>query len=117
MKKEDRLMYRVELHAEVMEQDLQKLPLEVLEEVYLYIEKYETNPYKYSIKLYDRGDLNLEGYRKTYIANATYRIVFSIENNIAKVVEIVAVGRRQNKEVYKTAFARITQGEQNGTTK
>ena len=29
------------------------------------------DPLKYSQKLFNKDDLNLEGYRKTYIANAT----------------------------------------------
>ena len=32
--------------------------------------------------------------RKTYIANATYRIVIKVEDNITKIVEVVAVGKR-----------------------
>ena len=35
-----------------------------------------------------------------YVANATYRIVIKVENNVTKVVEVVAVGKRENKEIY-----------------
>lgn len=72
--------------------------------VLISIDEYEKDPYKYSQKLYNKNGINLEGYRKTYVANATYRIVIKIENNIAKVVEVVAVGKRQNKEVYEEAL-------------
>ena len=51
--------------------------------------------------------LNLQGYRKTYLANATYRIVFKIEENKIKIVEIIAVGKREDKQVYKDAYSRI----------
>lgn len=99
-------MYSIEFHPEVFE-DFEKLSDEVLKEVAEYFQKYKQDPFKYSSKLYNLENLNLEGYRKTYIANATYRIVIKIEKNIAKVVEVVAVGQRQNKKVYEEAFKRI----------
>lgn len=99
-------MYKVEYNPEV-KNDLLKLPLEVLQEVAGFFIKYETEPLKYSSKLYNQSSINLEGYRKTYVANATYRIVLKVENNIAKIVEVVAVGKRENKEVYTEAFNRI----------
>ena len=74
-------MYNIEFHPKVFEDDFEELSNEVLEEVLLYFQKYKQNPFKYSSKLYNLGKLNLEGYRKTYVANATYRIVIKIENN------------------------------------
>lgn len=99
-------MFRVEYYPEVKD-DLAILPLDILQEVAEYLKKYENDPFKHSSKLHNLGKLNLEGYRKTYVANATYRIVIKIENNITKIVEVVAVGKRQNKEVYEEAFRRI----------
>lgn len=80
---------------------------DILDEVKDYFKKYETDSLKYSQKLFNKGGLNLEGYRKTYLANATYRIVIKVENNIAKIVEVVAVGKRENQEVYEEAFRRV----------
>ena len=68
------MLYKVEYNPEVKE-DLLKISLPVLQEVADYFKKYESEPLKYSSKLYDYGNINLEGYRKTYVANATYRIV------------------------------------------
>jgi mRNA interferase RelE/StbE len=99
-------MFKVEYDPEVKD-DLAILPLDILREVAEYFKKYENDPLKYSSKLHNLGKLNLEGYRKTYVANATYRIVIKIENNVVKIVEVVAVGKRQNKEVYEEAFSRI----------
>ena len=99
-------MFTIEYHPEV-KADLAILPLNILQEVAEYFKKYEKDPFKYSSKLHNLGKLNLEGYRKTYVANATYRIVIKIENNVAKIVEVVAVGKRQSKEVYEEAFRRI----------
>ncbi len=100
------MLYKVEYNPEVKE-DLLKISLPVLQEVADYFKKYESEPLKYSSKLYDYGNINLEGYRKTYVANATYRIVIKVENNVTKVVEVVAVGKRENKEIYIEAFNRI----------
>lgn len=100
-------MYSIKLHPKVIKEDLDKIPDEVLKEVLFYFEQYKVDPFKYSGKLYDIGKLRLKGYRKTYIANAKYRIVIKIEKDIAKIVEVVAVGSRHNKEVYEEAFNRI----------
>ncbi|WP_198304767.1 type II toxin-antitoxin system RelE family toxin [Arcobacter vandammei] len=99
-------MYKLDLLDEV-ENDLMQLSDEILSEVIDYFEKYEIDPLKYSQKLFNKGGLNLEGYRKTYLANATYRIVIKVENNIAKIVEVVAVGKREKNEVYEEAFKRV----------
>ena len=98
-------MYSLEYFPEVKE-DLSALSKEVLEEIFEYFEKYRVDPYKYSQKLYSQGGLNLEGYRKTYVANATYRIVIKIEDDVAKVVEVIIVGKREDKEVYQVASKR-----------
>jgi len=105
-------MYKLEYFPEV-KNDLIQLPDNVLKETMSYLTKYKTEPFKNSSKLYNQGDINLEGYRKTYLANATYRIVLKIENNIAKIVEIVAIKERENKKVYKEAYDRIIQKESN----
>lgn len=99
-------MYRLEYFPEVKD-DLSKLTSDILKEVALYFKKYKTEPFKYSSKLHNLGDLNLEGYRKTYVADAKYRIIIKIEKDVAKIVEVVAVGERQDKKVYKEAFSRI----------
>ena len=100
-------MYKLDFFEEV-ESDLLALPQDVFEEANKYIKKYMEDPLKYSQKLFNKDDLNLEGYRKTYIANATYRIVIKVEDNITKIVEVVAVGKREHKEIYKEAYKRIS---------
>ncbi len=99
-------MYRVELIYEAQE-DLAVLPKDILHEVKDYLYKFQNDPYKYSKKLYNQGGLNLKGYRKTYLADATYRIVLKIEDDIIKVVEVVSIGKREDKEVYREAHIRI----------
>lgn len=100
-------MFKVEYFPEVKE-DIALLPLEILTEVREYFKKYEVEPYKYGKRLYDYKDTKLSECYATYVANATYRIVYTIENNVAKIVEIVAVGKRELKEVYINAHNRIT---------
>lgn len=99
-------MYKIEVLSEV-NGDMEKLSDRILNEVFEYFEKYETEPYKYSQTLHNKFGLELEGYRKTYVANASYRIVIKIENGVAKIVEVVAVGKRKNKEVYKITHERV----------
>jgi len=95
-------MYKITYFPEVIE-DFESIPNDVLDEARKYIKKLKANPYSCSLPLYG----NLSTCRKIYIAKATYRIVIQIENNIAKIVEIVAVGKRENKEVYSEASSRI----------
>ena len=99
-------MYKVIPFDEV-ENDLFILPDNIVNEVLNYLHKFQTNPYKYTKPLYNQGGINLQGYRKTYVANATYRIISKIEEDTIKIVEVVAVGKRENKEIYKEAAKRI----------
>ena len=99
-------MYKLNIINEAME-DIRSLSDEILYEVLDYLNKYQTDPYKYSKPLYNQGGLNLQGYRKTYVANATYRIVIKIKDDVAEIVEVITVGKRENKLVYKEAYSRI----------
>lgn len=100
-------MFKIEYFSEA-KSDILNLPKEVLAEVKTYLKKYETSPLKYSQKLYNKFGLELEGYRKTYVYNASYRIIIKVEDKIAKIVEVVAVGQRQDLEVYKEAHKRVS---------
>ncbi len=96
-------MYKLLFHP-LVTKDLDELSDEIAKEVFLYFVKYKSDPYKYSLPLYNQGNIKLQGYRKTYVADASHRIIIKIENNIAKVVKVVAIGSRKNKEVYHKAF-------------
>lgn len=99
-------MYNVEIMPEVYE-DLKFLDDAIVKEVIEYFYKYETNPHKFSQPLQSKFGLDLQDCRKTYVANATYRIIIKIEGKTAKIVEVVAVGKRENLEVYKNAHKRV----------
>ena len=62
---------------------------------------------KYTLPLYDMDGRNLQGCRKTYFSNAEYRIVSKLENGVINIVNIIAVGKREDMEVYKLASQRI----------
>ena len=98
--------YKLVYFNEVKE-DFLSLPNDVVKEAYEYIQKIKKNPYKYTQKLKDLGNIKLSGYRKTYFYNAKYRIISKIENGLIKIVKIVAIGKRKNKEVYYKAYQRI----------
>lgn len=98
-------MYDIEYHPEVFN-DLMALSNEILQETVEYIEKYKNDPYSCSQPLYNQNGRDLRGYRKTYIANATYRIVFNVVNNKLQIVNVIAVGPRDNMQVYNDAFSR-----------
>jgi len=57
------------------------------------------------IKLGNKNNLNLTGLKKVYFNNKKHRIVYEIiEDKI--IIYIIAVGKRENMEVYKKASAR-----------
>jgi len=99
-------MYKIETFEEV-ENDLLLLPKEVLMEVLAYFEKYTLNPFQYSQPLENKGGHDLSACRKTYIANATYRIIIHVDKGVAKIVSIICVGKRNQMDVYNTAHARL----------
>lgn len=100
-------MYKLKYFDEV-EGDLDALDEQTYDEVVSYFEKYKINPIAYSQPLHEQDKLDLRGYRKTYVANATYRIILKVQNDIAQIVHVVAVGERDQKKVYLEAFLRIT---------
>lgn len=100
-------MYKLKYFDEV-KSDLDELDDKTYDEVVGYFEKYKVNPIAYSQPLNEQGGLDLRGYRKTYVANATYRIIIKVEKEIAQIVNVVAIGERDQKKVYLEAFLRIT---------
>ena len=95
-------MYRLDFHEKIHD-DLLCIPQEIVKEVVGYFENIKSNPYACSLPLFG----NLSACRKIYIAKAQYRIVIKIENNMAKIVQIITVGKRQDKIVYTEADQRI----------
>lgn len=110
-------------------QDLELLPDEVLDEVEIYLEKLQDNIYL-GQPLYDRKDSKLKGCRKLFIADRTYRIVYQVKmgnvyvleidnapEEIKNVARVVAIGLREDKEVYKNAHDRIALDKESDSNK
>lgn len=70
------------------------------------LRKLETAPFL-GEHLGNRASLNLTGYYKLYAAQKSIRIVYRIiEQKV--MVEVVAVGKREDMSVYKTSLKRIS---------
>jgi mRNA interferase RelE/StbE len=92
---------------EDVENDLDLLEDEIYNEAYKYLKLLEENYEKYSLPLYDMDGRDLKGCRKTYFCNAEYRIVSKLENGVINIINVIAVGKREDMEVYKTAHQRL----------
>jgi mRNA interferase RelE/StbE len=97
-------MYIIDYHNDV-EKDFKDLGNRVTILALKKIEKLLENPIM-GDKLGNKANLNLTGLRKVYIDNKRVRIVYKVIENKIKVF-VVAVGKRDDMEVYKKASSRI----------
>jgi hypothetical protein len=97
-------MYEIRYIQEQLSNDFAKIPLEARKEAIKYFKLFEEDYDKYTLPLYDMDGRNLQGCQKTYFGDAKYRIISKPINDI---INIIAVGKRENMEVYKTASHRI----------
>lgn len=96
--------------------DLRELPLSVLSECTQKLMELEQN-INLGQYLEDKNNRNLLGCYKIYFAKAKYRIVYTKKKGAVKIVEIaetdnsvakiIAIGKRNNQEVYKKAYERL----------
>jgi mRNA interferase RelE/StbE len=101
------LPYKVVLTAQAA-QDFRTLDGSVKEQVARQLRKLETAPLL-GEHLGNRGGLDLTGYYKLYAARKAIRIVYRIVE-MDVIVEVVAIGKREDFEVYREAFKRILKG-------
>ncbi len=101
-------MKKITLSIEV-ENDLDLLDDDVYDEAYKYFKLLEQDYEKYSLPLYNIDGRDLRGCRKTYFFNAEYRIVSNLENGIISIINVIAVGKREDLQVYKIAHQRLKQ--------
>lgn len=59
--------------------------------------------------LENKRGLNLTGCRKVKLKKQGIRIVYRIDGEEVEVVDIIAIGKRADEEVYKAAYERLTQ--------
>jgi len=98
------LPYKVVLTAQAT-QDFRLLDGSVKEQVARQLRKLETAPLL-GEHLGNRGGFDLTGYYKLYAARKAIRIVYRIVEDEV-IVEVVAIGKREDFEVYREAFKRI----------
>jgi len=96
-------MYEIKYHP-LIEKDLKQLNNSVRIEVFKKIKKIQTSP-KLGELLGNKNGMNLTGLRKMYVAKKQIRIVYEIVENII-VVKVLAIGKREDMEVYKQAELR-----------
>jgi len=97
-------MYNFKFHPEAKE-ELKKLNNSIQ---ILFTKKLKQilNAPEIGIKLGNKNNLNLTGLKKVYFNNKKHRIVYEIiEDKV--IIYIIAVGKREDMEVYKKANSRI----------
>lgn len=99
------MFYKV-LLTTAARKDFRSLDQSIKLQVGKQLRKLETSP-RLGQHLGKRGPFDLTGYYKLYTAKKTIRIVYRIEESKI-IVEIVAIGKREDFQVYKTAFQRIS---------
>ena len=98
------MSYKVVLTSHAV-QDFRALDGSVKEQVARQLRKLETAPLL-GEHLGNRGGLDLTGYYKLYAARKAIRIVYRIME-LTVIVDVVAIGKRENFEVYREAVKRI----------
>jgi mRNA interferase RelE/StbE len=69
------------------------------------LDKLKTSPLL-GEELGNKNGYDLTGYRKMYACKKQIRIVYSVVENVL-LVNIIAIGKREELEVYKTASERV----------
>jgi mRNA interferase RelE/StbE len=97
-------MYNFEFHPEA-KKELKKLNNSIQ---ILFTKKLKQilNSPEIGIKLGNKNNLKLAGFKKVYFNNKKHRIVYeTIENKV--LIYIIAVGKREEMNVYKKASSRV----------
>jgi len=99
------MIYKLTLKEEV-KKDLSKLSSYQKMLVLKQFKKLQTSP-ELGKPLGNKNGYNLSGYRKIYVDKKRVRIVYTIIEDIIT-VEVVAIGKRDDMEVYAKASSRIS---------
>lgn len=97
-------MYSLKLHDKVYD-DLKVLDNALVIKVFKKLKQIQQSP-QMGENLGNKNGMNLSGFKKVYIDKKRVRIVFEVEDDILTVYTI-AVGQRDDMEVYKKAFDRL----------
>ena len=96
-------MYEIKFHP-LIEEDLKKLGNAIRLEVFKKLKKIQQSP-ELGELLGNKNGMNLTGLRKVYVAKKQVRIVYEIIDDVL-VVHVVAIGKREDMEVYRQADQR-----------
>ncbi len=97
-------MYSLKLHDKVYD-DLKVLDNALVIKVFKKLKQIQQSP-QIGENLGNKNGMNLSGFKKVYIDKKRVRIVFQVQDDILTVYTI-AVGQRDDMEVYKKAFDRL----------
>ncbi|WP_419234077.1 type II toxin-antitoxin system RelE family toxin [Aliarcobacter cryaerophilus] len=97
-------MYSLKLHDKVYD-DLKVLDKALVIKVFKKLKQIQQSP-QIGENLGNKNGMNLSGFKKVYIDKKRVRIVFEVQDDILTVYTI-AVGQRDDMEVYKKAFDRL----------
>ena len=94
-------MYSLKLHDKVYD-DLKVLDNGLVIKVFKKLKQIQQSP-QIGENLGNKNGMNLSGFKKVYIDKKRVRIVFEVQDDILTVYTI-AVGQRDDMEVYKKAL-------------
>lgn len=97
-------MYSLKLHDKVYD-DLKVLDNTLVIKVFKKLKQIQQSP-QMGENLGNKNGMNLSGFKKVYIDKKRVRIVFEVQDDILTVYTI-AIGQRDDMEVYKKAFDRL----------
>ena len=93
-------MYKLKFRDEV-DDDLSKLDKSIKEQVFKKLKKISENP-----EVWENLSWNLAWCKKVYVHRKQVRIVYKVNEKEIEVL-VIAIWKRENKQVYKDAFWRI----------
>ncbi len=96
--------YEIKFHPMAL-QEFSSLDGSVKKLVKKQLDKLKTSPLL-GEELGNKNGYDLTGYRKMYACKKQIRIVYSVVENVL-LVNIIAIGKREELEVYKTASERV----------
>ena len=96
--------YEIKFHPMAL-QEVCSLDGSVKKLVKKQLDKLKTSPLL-GEELGTKNGYDLTGYRKMYACKKQIRIVYSVVENVL-LVNIIAIGKREEMEVYKTASERV----------
>jgi mRNA interferase RelE/StbE len=97
-------MYELKFHQEV-QKDLDRLDNNIRKLFAKKLRQILQNP-DIGKDLGNKNNLGLAGLKKVYFDNKRYRIVYKVEQEEI-IVYVIAVGKRDNMQVYKKANERV----------